>query len=54
MTQGLELTNQGKIKMLGGKETYKYFGVLEAETIKERDMKEKKEYFRRTRKLLET
>ena len=35
---------------------YKYLGILEADTIKQVEMKEKikKEYFRRTRKLLET
>ena len=37
-------------------ETYKYLGILEADTIKQAEMKEKiqKEYLRRTRKLLET
>ena len=42
--------------MLGEKETFKYLGILEADTIKQVEMKEKikKEYFRRTRKLLET
>ena len=41
--------------MLGEKETYKYLGILEADTIKQVDIKEKifkKEYFRRTRKRL--
>ena len=40
--------------MLGGKEIYKYLWILEADTIKQEEMKEeiKKEYFRRTRKLL--
>ena len=38
------------------KETYKYLGILEADTIKHDEMKKKvkKEYLRRTRKLLET
>ena len=38
------------------KNTYKYLGILEANTIKQVEMKEKikKEYLRRTRKLLET
>ena len=36
MTEGIELPNQGKIKMLGEKETYKYLGILEMkEKIKE-------------------
>ena len=36
--------------------TYKYLGILEADTIKQAEMKEKiqKEYLRRTRKLFET
>ena len=44
------------IIMLTEKETYKYSGILEADTIKQVKMKEKikKEYLRRTRKLLET
>ena len=42
--------------MLGEKETYKYLSILEADTIKQVEMieKNKKEYLRRTRKLLET
>ena len=47
MTEGIELPNQEKIRMLGEKETYKYLGILEADTIK-------LEYFRRMRKLFET
>ena len=37
-------------------ETYKYLGILEADTIKQVEMKDRiqKEYFRRTRKLLKT
>ena len=56
MMEGLELPNQEKIKTLGEKETYKYLGILEADTIKQAEIKEKikKEYLRRTRKLLET
>ena len=52
----MELPNQNKIRTLGEKETYKYLGTLEADTIKQEEMKEriKKEYLRRTRKLLET
>ena len=42
--------------MLGEKETYKHLGILVVDTIKQVEMKEKnkKEYLRRTRKLLET
>ena len=56
LTDGMELPNQDKIRTLGEKETYKYLGILEADTIKQEKMKEKikKGYFRRTRKLLET
>ena len=32
-----------KIRTLGEKETYKYLGKLEADTIKHAEMKEKKE-----------
>ena len=34
MTEGMELPNQEKIKTLGEKETYKYLGILEGDTIK--------------------
>ena len=56
MTDGMELPNQDKFRTLGENETYKYLGILEADTIKQVEMKEKiqKEYLRRTRKLLET
>ncbi len=49
LTDGMELPNKDN-------ETYKYLGILEADTIKQVEMKEKiqKEYLRRTRKLLET
>ena len=55
LTDGMELPNQDKIRTLGEKETYKYLGILKADTIKQVDMKEKnkKEYLRRTGKLLE-
>ena len=44
MTEGME-----KIRVRGEKETYKYLGILEADTIKHAKMKEKikKEYPRR-------
>ena len=55
-TDGIELQNQDKFRTLAENETYKYLGILEADTIKRVDMKDKiqKEYLRRTRKLLET
>ena len=34
-TDRKELPNQGKIRTLGEKETYKYLGILEADTIKQ-------------------
>ena len=56
LTDGKELPNQDKARMLAENETYKYLGILEAGTIKKVEMKDKiqKEYLRRTRKLLET
>ena len=56
LTDETERPNQDKIRILGEKETYKYLGILETDTIKQVEMKDKiqKEYLRRTRKLLET
>ena len=56
LTDGMELPNKDKIKMLEENKTYKCFGILEADTIKQAEMKEKvqKKYPRRTTKLLET
>ena len=34
MTDGIELPNHDKIRTLGEKETFKYWGILEADTIK--------------------
>ena len=34
LTDGMELTNRDKIRTFGEKETYKYLGSLEADTIK--------------------
>ena len=54
--EGKELLNQGKIRTLREKETYKYLGILERDIIKQVEMKEKikKEYLWRTKqKLLE-
>ena len=53
-TDGMELPNQDKIRALGEDETYKYLGILEANTIKQMKDKIQKENLRRTRKLLET
>ena len=56
LKDGIELPNQDKIRTLVENETYKFLGILEADTIKQVEMKNKiqKEYLRRTRKLLET
>ena len=52
----MKLSNQDKIRTLAKNKTYKYVGIMEADTIKQVGMKNKtqKEYLRRTRKLLET
>ena len=52
----IELPNQNKMRTLGENKTYKYLGILEANTIRQVQMKDKiqKEYLRRTWKLLET
>ena len=41
MTEGIELPNKEKIKTLGSKETYKYMGIMEADIIKQVEMREK-------------
>ena len=41
MTDGMELPNQDKIRTLGENITYKYLGILEADTIKQVEMKDK-------------
>ena len=41
MTEKIELPNQEKIRTFGEKETHKYLGILEADTIKQVEMKEK-------------
>ena len=50
LTAGMELPNQDKKN-----ETYNYLGIVEADTIKQEQMKDKiqKEYLRRTRNLLD-
>ena len=56
MTDGMELPNHEKIRTLEENETHKYLGILEADTIKQEQMKDtiRKEYLSRMRKLLET
>ena len=56
LADGMQLSNQYKIRTHREKETNKYLGNLEADTMKQEEMKEKmkNEYLRRTRKLLET
>ena len=55
LTGGMELSNLDNFRTLEEKETYKYLSILEADTIKQVEMKEntKKEHLRRIRKLLE-
>ena len=50
----IKLSNQESIRTLGEKENYRFLVILEADTIKQVDMKEKirKYHLRRTRKLL--
>ena len=38
MTDGMELPNHDKIRTLGEEETYKYLGILEADTMKEMEI----------------
>ena len=56
MTDGMELPIHDRIRTLEENETYKYLGILEADTIKQVQMKDmiRNEYLKRTRKLLET
>ena len=56
LTDGMELPNQDKIRTFREKLTYIYLGILEADAIKQVEMKEKiqKEYLRRTRMPLKT
>ena len=56
LIDGIELPNQDTIRTPAENETYKYLGILEADTIKQVEMKSKiqKEYLWRTRKLLKT
>ena len=56
MSDGMKLPNQDKIRTLGVKGNYKDLAILEAVSIEKVEMKGKikKEYLKRTRKLLET
>ena len=56
ITDGMEVPNRDRIRTLEENETYKYLGILEADTIKQVQMKDmiRKRYLRTTRKLLET
>ena len=51
LTDGIELPNQDKIRTLA-EENYKYLGILEADNIKQVEMKSKiqKEYLRKIKK----
>ena len=40
--EGIELLNQDRITALRENETYNYMGILEVDTIKQEEMKEKK------------
>ena len=53
MTDGMELPNHHRIRTLKEKETYRYLGILEAEIIKQVQMKDttRKEYLRRDKTL---
>ena len=41
LTNGMELPNQDKVKRFAENETYKYLEILEADTFKQVEMKEK-------------
>ena len=47
LTDGMELPNQDNIRTLAENETYKYMGILEADTIKQVEMKKKKKKFKK-------
>ena len=54
LTNGIELPNKDKITTIEKNETYKYLGILEDDTIKQEETREKikKEYCRKTRNQL--
>ena len=41
LTDGMERPNQDKIRTLAENETYKYLGIMETETIKQVEVKDK-------------
>ena len=41
IAEGIELPNQEKIRTVGENQTYKYSRILEADTIKQEELKEK-------------
>ena len=41
LTDGMELPKQDKIRKFGENETYRYLGILESDTIKQVEMKDK-------------
>ena len=41
ITEEIELPNQKRIRMFGEKETYIYLGIVEVNTIKQAEIKEK-------------
>ena len=43
LTDGIELPNKDKIKSLAENKTFKYLGILEADTIKQAEMQENTE-----------
>ena len=55
-SEGIELPDGQLIKNLEDEDAYKYLGILEADTIKNKEMKATltKEYFRRIRKVLKS
>ena len=55
-SDGIKLPNEKEIQEIDLEKGYKYLGVLEADVIKDKDMKEKieKEYVRRVRKILKS
>ena len=56
ITNGIKLPDEENFRMLGEKEIYEYLGILEVDTIKQAEMKEKikKENLRPMRTLLDT
>ena len=56
MSDGIKLPDAKEIKSMNEGEGYKYLGIIEADEIKKKEMKEKvsNEYKRRVRKILET